>query len=104
MSCELAAIFLYYPADSRNKTLATEGVSQLVLHVGGLIMKAIQIHEYGDASVRRYEESREALEEIAAMVDRGKLRPVIRSEISLANASQAHEAKGGNGKTIIRVG
>ena len=44
-----------------------------------------------------------ALEEIAAMVDGGKLRPVISAEISLANAQQAHEAKGSNGKTAIRV-
>ena len=47
--------------------------------------------------------SGESLKEIAAMVDGGKLRPVISAEISLANARQAHEAKGGNGKTIIRV-
>ena len=47
--------------------------------------------------------SRTALEEIAAMVDDGKLRPIISAEISLANARQAHEAKGGNGKTIICV-
>ncbi len=47
--------------------------------------------------------SGEALKEIAVMVDGGKLRPVISAEISLANARQAHEAKSGNGKTIIRV-
>ncbi|MFN0122125.1 MAG: NADP-dependent oxidoreductase [Blastocatellia bacterium] len=44
-----------------------------------------------------------ALEEIAALVDDGNLRPVISAEISLANARQAHEAKGGNGKTVIRI-
>jgi NADPH:quinone reductase-like Zn-dependent oxidoreductase len=48
--------------------------------------------------------SGEALEEIAGMVDSGKVRAVISAEIVLANARQAHEAKGGNGKTVIRVG
>lgn len=47
--------------------------------------------------------SRQALEEIAAMVDGGKLRPIIGSEIALADARQAHEAKGVNGKTVMRV-
>lgn len=47
--------------------------------------------------------SRMALEEIAAMVDGGTLRPIIGTELSLANARQAHEAKGGSGKTIMRV-
>ncbi len=44
-----------------------------------------------------------ALEEIAALVEGGNLRPVISAEISLANARQVHEAKGGNGKTVLRI-
>ena len=44
-----------------------------------------------------------ALEEIAALVDGGKLRPVIGVELSLANTRQAHETKGGNGKTVLRI-
>ena len=47
--------------------------------------------------------SRAALEEIAAMVDGGTLRPIISAELALANARQAHEARGGNGKTVMRV-
>ena len=48
--------------------------------------------------------SREALEKIAEMVDTRKLRPIVGMEISLENARQAHESKGGSGKIIINVG
>lgn len=44
-----------------------------------------------------------ALKKIAALVDAGKLRPIIGAKLSLANARQAHEAKNGNGKIVINV-
>ena len=47
--------------------------------------------------------SGKALTEIAEMVDAGKLRPIVGAKFSLENARQAHETKGGNGKTIIQV-
>lgn len=47
--------------------------------------------------------SGEALEKIAALVDAGKLRPVIGAQFSLENARQAHETKSGNGKIIIKT-
>ncbi|MFN0140850.1 MAG: NADP-dependent oxidoreductase [Pyrinomonadaceae bacterium] len=46
----------------------------------------------------------EALEKIAQMVDANKLRPNVGTELTLADAQKAHEAKGGNGKIIINVG
>ncbi len=45
----------------------------------------------------------EALEKIAQMVDKKQIRPNVGTELSLANAQQAHESKGGNGKTIINI-
>jgi NADPH:quinone reductase-like Zn-dependent oxidoreductase len=44
-----------------------------------------------------------ALAEIAALVDAGKLRPIISRTLPLAEARQAHEGKGWQGKTVLVV-
>ncbi len=45
----------------------------------------------------------ESLEKIAQMVDQQQIRPNVGTELILADAQKAHEAKGGNGKIVIRV-
>lgn len=44
-----------------------------------------------------------ALEEIARLVEDGKLRPVIGATFPLAEARKVHEGKGGKGNTLLRV-
>ena len=51
--------------------------------------------------------SGEVLQQIAALVDAGKLRALIGAELSLAHAAQAHEmmeAGKVNGKVVMHVG
>lgn len=81
-----------------------------VLKKGGVLLSTVQppapekVTEYGiRAQFIFTHPSGEALGKIARLVDTGKLKPVVGTQIPLENARQAHETKGGNGKIVISV-
>lgn len=88
----------------------TQEQSWGVLKPGGILVATAQpsapetAAQYGVRSAFIFTSpSGAALAEIAAMVEGGTLRPIIGRELSLAAAHEAHESKGGTGKTVLVI-